>query len=99
MWEMEDTMNANSGQRHLQDSTTVNNASMHWLEHVTRLSTDALSALGANQLISRHPLHRDGIMFHVIVNIIQLATKNNEPLFQVDYDKNDFSSNGGAVNE
>ena len=39
-----------SGQRHLQDTTTLNRKSMHWLGHITRLSTGASSALGACQL-------------------------------------------------
>ena len=78
------------------DKTTLNSKSMHWLEKVTRLSTGTSSALDACQLLlhNKHPLHQDGIMFHVIVNIIQLSIMHNEPLFHVEYAENDFHSTG-----
>ena len=34
-----------------------------------------------------HPLHWHGTMFHAIVNITQLSIMDEQPLFQVDYDK------------
>ena len=50
MWVIEDTMMDDSGQKHIQDATTLNSKSMHWLGHIMILSTGTSSALGACQL-------------------------------------------------
>ena len=38
-------------------------------------------------------------MIHAIVNILQLTIMNNDPLFQVEYGENNFSTHGGVVDE